>query len=298
MSYQFRSIGGDLPLHCVFRYARCMPIFVLRASVFRLLLGAALAAGAVAQAACSRPIVVPVSSIGVAIIVDGDKVGGVYPEVLRELGEKSGCLFVFPVYPRARSDQMFYEAGTADLTLPASYVAERAQLATFVPLIKVLPTLVSVRPLPVEMTSVKQLLDSKALRGAVVRGFTFGKDYQTLVDALVKEGRMDVVNDINIVARMLVAGRVDFTLVPPHLVQAALGTEARGTPLAGQFKSYPLEGLPRIDSGVYISRRSLSEADQEELRNLFSAAARNEMFVKGHLKYYAAESIKGIVTRP
>ncbi|APW44500.1 hypothetical protein [Rhodoferax saidenbachensis] len=262
------------------------------------LCAALLGAGCGAGAACSRPIVVPVSSIGVVMVVDGERVSGVYPEVLRDLSEKSGCVFQFQVYPRARSDQMFFDAGTMDVTLPASFVAERAQIATFVPLVKILPTLVSLKPLAADVVSVKQLLENKALRGAVVRGFTFGKEYQALVDTLDKEGRLDMANDISTVARMLVAARVDFTVVPPHLLRAALANDAKGAVWLGQVKSQPLEGLPRIDSGVYISRRSLSEADQEALRVLFTAAARDELFVKGHLKYYPAEAIRGIVTRP
>lgn len=251
-----------------------------------------------AGAACSRPIVVPVSNIGLSVIVDNDRVSGVYPDLLRELGEKAGCKFVFPAYPRARSDMMFFERGTSDIVVPASYVAERAQTATFIPLIKVLPTMVAVKPLPAGINTVQKLLEAKGLRAVVVRSFTFGKEYQELIADLEKEGRIDFVPDITTVARMLLAGRVDFTVMPPHLLHTALGDVGSETAAQNQLKSYPLEGLPRIESGMFISRRSLTESDQQELRSIFSTAARNEVFVKAHLKYYPADILKGILTRP
>jgi polar amino acid transport system substrate-binding protein len=251
-----------------------------------------------ATAACSRDIVVPVSNIGQVVMVEGLVISGVYPDVLRELGSKAGCVFRFVEYPRARSDVMFFEYGTSDLVIPASFLAERAQVATFVPLIKVLPTLVTTKPLTENLTSVKQLLQSTTLRGAVVRSFNFGSEYQTLIAELIKAGRIDLVPDINTVARMLVGGRVGFTIAPAHLMHAALGSDVFDAGTAAQMRSYPLEGLPRVDSGVYISRRSLGVEDHDELLNMFSRAAKADIFIKGHQKYYAPEVLQGIVTRP
>ena len=252
-----------------------------------------------AHAACSRPITVPVSNIGRAVIVEGDTVSGIYPDVLRELGEKAGCTFVFPVYPRARSDQMFFDAGTSDIAIPATLLPERAQLATFVPLIKVLPTMVTVRPLDKPPTSTRQLLADKRLRGAAVRSYTFGTEYQGLISDLERAGRIEFTSDLLAVARMLLAGRVDFAIMPPHLLRALLDVTAAEKQITDvQMRSYPLDGLPRVESGVYISRRALSDADQAELRNLFVAAVKTDAFVKGHQKYYPTEILKGIVTRP
>lgn len=251
-----------------------------------------------AHASCSRPITVPVSNIGRSVVVDGDSVSGVFPDVLRELGEKGGCTFVFPVFPRARSDQMFFEGGTSDILIPASYLPERAQLATFVPLIKVLPTLVTVKPLARPLTDVRQLLHTPELRGAAVRSYTFGREYQALVAELEKAGRIDFTNDLLSVARMLLAGRVDFVIMPPHVLRGLMDVAAAEKNVDVQLRSYPLEGLPRIESGVYISRRALSEEDQAELRHLFNAAVKSDAFVKGHQKYYPTEILKGVVTRP
>lgn len=251
-----------------------------------------------AHANCSRPITVPVSNIGRSVIVEGNQVSGVYPDVLRELGAKAGCTFVFPSYPRARSDQMFFEAGTSDIAIPASFVTERLQHATFIPLVKVLPTLVTIKPLTQPMTSVRQLFAAKELRGAAVRGYTFGKEYQAMMNTLEEAGRIDFTNDLLSIARMLLAGRVDFAIMPPHVLRALMDVAAAEKQTGVQLRSYPLVGLPHVDSGVYISHRALSKEDQAELYKLFTAGAKSDAFVKGHQKYYPTEILKGVVTRP
>ena len=250
------------------------------------------------HAACSRPITVPVSSIGRSMIVEGDVVSGVYPDVLRELGEKAGCTFLFPAFPRARSDQMFFDGGTSDLLLPATYLPERSRVATFTPLIKVLPTLVTIKPLAQPVTSVQQLLATPALRAAAVRSYTFGKQYEALVADLEKAGRIDFTSDLLSVARMLLAGRVDFVIMPPHVLRALMDIAAAEKKADVHLRSYPLQGLPRVESGVYISRRALSTIDQAALRKLFTASVKSNAFVKGHQKYYPNEILQGVVTRP
>ncbi|MFM9436190.1 hypothetical protein ACFDR9_003273 [Janthinobacterium sp. CG_23.3] len=50
------------------------------------------------------------------MIVAGDVVSGAFPDRRRELGDKMGCKFVFPVVPRARMASMFLQSGEADLT--------------------------------------------------------------------------------------------------------------------------------------------------------------------------------------
>ncbi|QJQ06698.1 amino acid ABC transporter substrate-binding protein [Undibacterium piscinae] len=71
-----------------------------------------------ASAACSRPILVPVSAAGLSVITNGDAVSGIYPEILRSVADKEGCSFIFTPVPRARLELMF-ESGKADLIVPA-----------------------------------------------------------------------------------------------------------------------------------------------------------------------------------
>lgn len=54
-----------------------------------------------AWANCSRDIHVPVSQIGASVVSSGATVSGIYPDILRSLGAKMGCNFIFSVVPRA-----------------------------------------------------------------------------------------------------------------------------------------------------------------------------------------------------
>ena len=54
------------------------------------------------QAACSRVINAPVTSLGFSVIVNGDSVTGIYPDIFRSLSSKETCQFQFSAVPRAR----------------------------------------------------------------------------------------------------------------------------------------------------------------------------------------------------
>ena len=49
-----------------------------------------------ALAGCSRDIAAPVSANGASVIVEGTTARGIYPDLLRNLGPKAGCNFVWP----------------------------------------------------------------------------------------------------------------------------------------------------------------------------------------------------------
>ena len=127
---------------------------------------------------------------GFSVITSGDKVSGVYPDVLRELGPKAGCSFNFPVVPRARLDHMFFKTSEADILIPASRSTERDKTALFVPLIQVSPALISLKTRQLGITSVKQLVETRALRGALVRTFSYGDEYQALLLELDRDKRI------------------------------------------------------------------------------------------------------------
>jgi polar amino acid transport system substrate-binding protein len=116
---------------------------------------------ALAQA-CSRTVQVPVAPTGFNVRVVGDKVDGVYPDLLRQLGLAKGCQFAFPVVPRARLSLMFFDSHEADLFLPASRNSERDQKAQFVPMLKLTPARITLRSQTAQIADVRGLL--KALQ--------------------------------------------------------------------------------------------------------------------------------------
>lgn len=94
-----------------------------------LTLGLYLFSHANAHAKCSRVIQVPVSPIGQSVLIDGDNVNGIYPELLRSLTDKEGCSFAFSEVPRARLEILF-ESGRADLLIPATKTQKRDMSGT------------------------------------------------------------------------------------------------------------------------------------------------------------------------
>ena len=76
------------------------PVMFMRWSRCALALAALAAvalAGAPVQASCSRPLQVPVAPIGLSVIVADSQISGVYPDVMRMLGQS--CRFQFDPVP-------------------------------------------------------------------------------------------------------------------------------------------------------------------------------------------------------
>jgi polar amino acid transport system substrate-binding protein len=238
-----------------------------------------------ALAGCSRDIVVPVAPTGFSVIVNGDQVSGVFPDALRELGAKAGCHFVFPVRPRARLSYMFLESGEADLLLPASRSAARDRVADYVPMMKLKVALVSSKRHPVRAASVRELLSQTAWRGVGVRSYVYGDEYNAMVQQLETQQRMSYAASPVAVARMLKAGRADFTIASPALFLASLTEDPAMAGLADEVTFSTLEGLPPAESGVYISRRSLSADDHALLQQLMQQAAKGSIW-RWYQHYY------------
>ncbi len=83
--------------------------------ILRTLAAAAAAAGALtAYAECSRVINVPMSFAGLSVLVNGDAVSGIHPELLRVMSEKERCTWAMAAVLRTRLEVLF-ESGRADL---------------------------------------------------------------------------------------------------------------------------------------------------------------------------------------
>ncbi|MDT8991969.1 hypothetical protein RQP54_13945 [Curvibacter sp. APW13] len=258
------------------------PLLLLRGACIALLAG--LGAHGV-FAGCSRPIIVPAAPTGFNVIVDGDKVSGVLPDWLNALGRRIGCSFEFPAVPRARADQMVLDAASADILLPASQNSERDAKAVFVHLYSPMPVLVSHGSKAGEAPRDTVALKKSGWRAAMVRRYSFGAEYDALARDLDAEGRIDAVNDLATIERMLRAGRVEFTILPATLMHAAL---LDGKPIdnAAEFRYQELTGLVASPAGAYLSARALPAKDLELLRTALSQGARDGSLKRAFEAYY------------
>lgn len=259
-----------------------------RGAVTALALLAALPAGA----QCSRPIRAPVAALGLSVIVEEGRIGGVYPDLLRSAG--GGCSFEFSVVPRARVEALF-EAGQIDMLVPASRSARRDEFGVFVPLIQSRATLLSLQSERAPIGSLAELLAEKGLRVALVRGFDFGGEYQRMVEELRKQGRLLLDRDPVSVARMLEAGMADVTVMAPSILSGSMMTDTRIRHLLGRLRVEPLEEFPWTEAGVYLSRSALSEADRNALTVLFDRMSRSGAPWRAFQQYYPASSLEGSI---
>lgn len=263
---------------------------ILHREKLALLLCAGLAAFC-AHAGCSRVIDVPVSPAGRLVFVEEEHVAGVLPELLRERGALVGCEFRFSVVPRARAARTVFEEHSGDLYLPALRKPERDLTHLFVPLSRqaiAVATLRTRSPVPADLN---RLQADKALRGIFVRGYYFGTAYGDFIDQLVADRRADLVPDIETLSRMLKAGRADFTLLPYVTGQGALDLQPHMPLAQSAFRIEPIEAMPLMENGVYLSRRNLDAADLALLTQMFERAVADGAVRRAYLRHYPTEVV-------
>lgn len=265
-------------------------LYTLRATLVAL---AALAASG-AQAECSRVINVPMSATGLSVLVNGDAVSGIYPDLLRVMSEKEKCTFAMTAVPRARLEVLF-ETGRADVLIPASKTPKRDALGTFVALIQNRALLMSIQSKRPPIKTVQELLDQTSLKVALVRGFDYGQPYQDLITALGQQGRLILEVDPLSVARLLKAGTVDVTIMAPTILAGAVQGDERVRDMVDTLRMEPLEELPWGTSGVYLSNTSLSPTDKTALLDAMERAAKSGDVWKSFQRYYSPAVLKSSI---
>lgn len=246
-----------------------------------------------AAAGCSREIAAPVSANGASVVIDGANVKGIYPDLLRQIGPRTGCHFSFTVVPRARQVALF-KAGAADLLVPASRTPARDLLGTFVPMINHRAMLISVNNGRAPIANAQELLARKELRVAVVRGFDYGEPYTALIDELNRQGRLFVEVDVIAVARLLSAGSADVTIMGPTLMAGAIRRDPRVQGLEEKLKFEAIPELPWHHSGAYISN-ALKPEDQALLRDALEKTGKSNQILEGYLHYFRPEILNDSV---
>jgi polar amino acid transport system substrate-binding protein len=227
-----------------------------------------------AEAGCSRPIHVPMAPIGLSVSFEDTRAQGIYPTMLREVAASAQCQFDIHKVPRARLQSLF-DAGQADLLIPASTTPARDAVGEFVPLIQVRASLLTLdadAPVP---RSLAELLAQPDYKLVVVRGFSFGPAYDSTIATLRQRQRLVEEADPNGVARALRQGLAQATVMTASILVGTLVIEPELMPLLKRLRIEPLEELGWHASGLYLSRRGLSEADRRTLRQAFSQVARS-----------------------
>ena len=247
-----------------------------------LALTALLASQGPALAGCSRAILAPMAVSGRLVFADdAERLRGVWPELLEEVGRLVGCRFTITPMPRPRMEMEFLAGRSIDLLISATRTPERDEWGEFVPLFRQPLVIVTRRDAATVPGSLPALRQS-GWRMAVQRNFHFSAEYRALVAELEAAGRVDAVNGTEAAARMLRAGRVDFALMSPPQAQATAGDEL-------MFRRF--DGLPLMEVGLYLSRARLSGADLTLLRDALGRAARDGLVRRVFLRHYLPEVV-------
>lgn len=239
---------------------------------------------------CSRVIQVPVAAVGLTLYVSGEKISGIYADALQEM-KKEGCQLKFISVPRARLEAMF-ENGTADLLFPSNKTEHRDALGVFVPMIKNRATLISIASSQLNIKTSQDLLARKDVRVILVRGYDYGPAYQELVAKLTQQGRVMLDVDVISVARMLKTSDKYLTIMAPNTFLGAIHGDARVQDLHGKLSFTPIDELPWSDTGMYISKKSLREADRIKLQAALSRYAKSDAILKKFQHYFSADALK------
>lgn len=248
--------------------------------------GLLLALAGPAAADCSRPISAPVAPAARLAIVEGERVSGVWPDFLRQLGADIGCRFEFPVLPRARLELELLAGETLDLMVPATQTPERDRRALFVPLLRQ-PLMLLTRSADAgKIDNSLEALRQSGWRTAILRSYAFSPAYRALIAELDAQHRVDYVNDADAIGRMLRAGRVEFALLPPAVAHSVAG------PGMGLRR---FEALPPLEVGVYLSTRTLAAPDLALLRDGLARAAREGRVRRAFARYYPPDVVEAIL---
>ncbi len=228
---------------------------------------------------------VPAAAIGQTVTFKGDQVSGLVPEMLKGIGAKIGCTFQWSLVPRIRLEAMF-EAGSADLRVGAGRLERRDQYGVFVPLLETRPTLISIASDRPRINNYAELLEQRALRVAVVRGYDYGDEYRELVKALAAQGRLYMEPDAVSIGRLMAGGMADVTIMPASSFIGALRDDARVEGLAPRLRTEVLQELPWIKIGIYLSKKSLSKADRDLLEQAVVSSVKSGAWWVALKKYY------------
>ncbi|WP_373976275.1 transporter substrate-binding domain-containing protein [Chitinibacter sp. SCUT-21] len=251
---------------------------------------------AMTWAACSRPIIVPAAPTGYSIRIVDNQVSGIYPELLRELGKKYGCQFVFPIVPRARAEAMVFNSGEGDLLLPVSRNSTRDQKGEFYYLTTIRPSLVFLKSKPIAATSLQAVQASVNLKGAFVRTYSYGDEYNHFLEVLKSQNRVTLVNDMDVVAKLINAQRADFTVVAATIFATELADNPDLATLRDQIEFVGLSDIATIQNGVYLGK-SLNAPDHALLLTMLSEVHLQNLLRPLLEKYYSKELIQATFVR-
>ena len=209
---------------------------------------------------------------------------GAAVDIVAELGKRTGCRFNVEWYPRGR---MFVQLsnGQLDMAMSALRSPERDRAGSWIPYsytqFQLLLTSAGGGP----FGSLQEFVDHGKGKLNLTRGITYPPSTSAQLERLEKQGRLEYVNDYDIVFKKIKAGRAEGTLAPPviHLLhQRRLG-------MVGLLQTMPIAEWPRSLTGAYISHTTVSSTMREGLSAVFYDMVSDGTVQKIYERYLGSE---------
>jgi len=223
----------------------------------------------------------------------GDYVG-IDRDVVEEVARRTGCTLVRVMESRVRTWAAL-AGGTLDMTVSGIETPERQRFASFIPYVLNNRNYLIVRN---ELAATAKTMDEfraqKSLRLGVVKGFVHGATLDPWMDALGREGRIDEVADLEVLARVFAAGRVDAFLSQP----VVWGPLLKRNQLDGKVQVLDIAPHDNAVLGLVLSRQRVAAADADKMRNAIEAMRADGTLEAIFARYVDRPTARAFAARP
>jgi polar amino acid transport system substrate-binding protein len=256
---------------------------------------AATAAASPVQASACGPYRVAFYETGLLYFKNkADEYVGIDKDFIEELSRRTGCVFVRFMDSRVRIWTTLAE-GRLDMTVSGIETPERLKFAVFVPYVANNRNYLLVRnEVATAVRTLQEFSADKSLQLGVVRGFVHGDTLDPWVTALRSEGRVQEVGDLEVLARVFAAGRVDAFLTQPIVWPPLLERNQ----LDGKVKMLDVAPRDSAGLGLVLSRQRVAAADAARMRAATEAMRADGTLEAIFARYVSPSMARALAARP
>ena len=234
---------------------------------------------------CSRTFTLAYHDHGMLYSKDKDQ--GIDKDVALEMIRRSGCKFDVSVMPRSRI-WLWIESGQLDFSMSGIGNEARDKFASFGWYLYN-KYFFLVRK-DAKVVSLADFEKNSQLQIGAIRSFRYSENLNEMVDRLSEQKRIVEVLDHEQLLNMIRLNRIQGMIIEPFNYSQLISQELGG--LTNILES----GDPAILHGLIMSRKSLSEAEQQKWRAIIDDMRRDGTLLKIMRKYFDADLAKAMVT--
>jgi len=192
---------------------------------------------------------------------------GIDRDVVEEIARRTGCVLDRIMESRVRTWAGLADA-RLDMTVSGIETPARQKFARFIPYIASNRNYLVVRAaLGARVRTLEAFKADPSLRLGVVKSFAHGATLDPWIEALKLEGRVSEVADLEVLARVFAAGRIDAFLSQPIVWPPLLARNQ----LDGKVQILDVAPRDTAVLGLVLSRSRVSAADADRMRKAIEA---------------------------